>query len=552
MVSQNKVRMESRFLEPCMRLIKAINRNIVFFISLTGSFLFHLIIAWLPLERSEGYFLLRGNGPLMDDSYIIFKISKDFIDWLAGFAPSFELTTGVQPLIALLYTPFFQLFWDDKELPIHCALSLNAFIGFFAHVSLYCLVRKIVSRSVATFLTSIWIWSPYSMNLAVNGMETSLASLLLFLSINYYWHINQASVNKSRPWILLGILLGIGFLTRVDLGLLGAAFALDQVWTAIRDAYASHAVGRRVRNILLCGLTALAIASPWLIFTFVSTGTIIPISGRAVHQITSIFINHLNPHHPGFAITIFDHFINELLTYLPLITLSHHALWQLFIAGLGLVGLILAVTNKQLRTLVRPVWIFQMLILCAYIVFIGGFWHLYRYLYPFFTLLLLLYAVSIGFLESRIKSKPWILSTALFIGFAAYLYCYGLLYCTNWSTNCPPRHLSAALFARDRIPPKVTVGGFQSGVLSYWLENPVINLDGVTNKDAYFHLKNKTMAAYLDEQQIAYLVEEVFLFDMFDKYLGGQLSNNYVMVDLKTDRRLRLGCTKLGIYKRRR
>jgi len=536
-------------MENLLRLIAIIKRNIIFSISATGALILHLVIAWLPLDRLEGYFLLKGNGPLMDDSYIFFKISRDLAAWFTGCSPSFQLTTGVQPLIAFLYTPFFQLFLNNKEFPIHCALSLNAVLGFVAGIFLYNLLRKIVSRSIATFLVSIWIWSPYSMNLTVNGMETPLASLLLFISLLYYWQINQASVDKSRPWFLLGVLLGFGFWTRVDLGLLGVAFVLDQVWLSITDRCYSRSL--RVRNILLCGLTALAIALPWMIYTFVSTGTVIPISGRAVHQITSIFLHHKNPNHPGFAFMIFGHFKKEFLAYLPLIALSKHNLWQLFIVGLSLVGFILAVMHKQLRILLRPVWIFQILILVSYIVFIGGFWHLYRYLYPVYTLMLMLYAITMGSLESRIKLKPWIVSTMLFILFIPYAYCYTSLYYNNWSKDCPPRHLSFALFAKDRIPPNAKVGGFQSGSLSYWLDSPVINLDGVTNKDAYRHLKNKTMDGYLEEQEIDYLVEEVFLFGMFDKYLGGQLSRHYTLVSVKTDERLRRGCKKVGVYKRK-
>jgi hypothetical protein len=536
-------------MEYLLKLVSITKRNIIFSISATGALVLHLIIAWLPLDRLEGYFLLRGNGPLMDDSYIFFKISKDLAEWFAGFAPSFQLTTGVQPLIAFLYTPLFHLFWNSKELPIHFALSLNAILGFCANVLLYSLLRKIVSRSIATFLISIWIWSPYVMNQSVNGMETTLALLLLLVTLNYYWQINQVSINKSLPWLLLGVFLGIGFWTRVDLGLLGIAFVLDQAWRIIKDGCSARSL--RVRNILVCSLTALAIAAPWMIYTFVSTGTIIPISGRAVHQITSIFLHHQHPNHPGFPFMIFGHFKDEFLTYLPLIVLSKHKLWQLFISALSLVGFILAVMNKQLRILLRPVWIFQILILVSYIVFIGGFWHLYRYFYPVYTLMLFLQAVTMLYVESKIKLKPWTINTLLFILFIPYAYSYTVQYYNNWSKDSPPRHLSAALFAKDRIPPKAKVGGFQSGSLSYWLDTPIINLDGVTNKAAYLHLKNKTMDAYLEEQDIDYLVEEVFLFGIFDKYLGGQLSKHYTLVNVKTDKRLRQGCERLAVYKRK-
>jgi hypothetical protein len=54
----------------------------------------------------------------------------------------------------------------------------------------------------------------------------------------------------------------------------------------------------------------------------------------------------------------------------------------------------------------------------------------------------------------------------------------------------------------------------------------------------------------LKEQEIDYVVEEVFLFEMWDEYLGGQLSQLYDMVTLKREKLLREANSKLGIYKR--
>lgn len=119
---------------------------------------------------------------------------------------------------------------------------------------------------------------------------------------------------------------------------------------------------------------------------------------------------------------------------------------------------------------------------------------------------------------------------------------------------CPkhhPRYLSGALFAKSHIPPDAKVGTFQSGCLSYWLPNQIINLDGVTNKEAYLHLKNKTLGIYLDEQQIDYLVEEVFLFNRWDNYLNKQLSKHYTRIALNQGGQLHRDWEKWGIYKRK-
>jgi hypothetical protein len=71
------------------------------------------------------------------------------------------------------------------------------------------------------------------------------------------------------------------------------------------------------------------------------------------------------------------------------------------------------------------------------------------------------------------------------------------------------------------------------------------------NEDAYVHLKNKTMDVYLKNQQIDYLVEESVLFEMWDRYLGGQLSRDYVLISRKREKALPRLWQKSAIYKRR-
>ena len=532
------------------RLVHMVIRNVIFSTSVTGAFILHLVLAWQPLDRLEGFRLITGNGPLMDDSYIFFKISKDLAAWFAGCAPSFQLTSGFQPLIAILYTPFFQLFWNDQELPIHLALSLNALLGFAATVLLYRLLKNVASRSIAAFLISVWIWSPYVMYQSINGMETTLALLMVLIAVSYYWQITQRSPDEIRPWCFLGLILGIGFWARVDIAMLGVAIALDQIWLAISKD--RHLLMLRLRNIFLFSVTALLIASPWIVFTIADTGAMLPISGRAVRLVTSVLFDFRHPGHRDFIFLMYMYFKKELFAFQPLAALTHHPLWPSLITALSLAGFFLALRNTRLRGLLRPLWIFQIIIVLSYILFIGGFWHLNRYLYPVFTLMLFLHVTTLGYAQSKLRLKALPAGIVLAAIFAVYIFSYAAQYRSQWSIQLPARYLSASLFARERVPPNTKVGTFQSGCHSYWLDNRVVNLDGVVNRDAYFSLYSKTMDHYLEEQEIDYLVEEVFLFKMWDEYLGGQLSRNYEMVDLKIEKKLGEANSKLGIYKRKR
>ena len=532
-----------------MKLIRNIKDNLIFSLSATGALILHLVLAWQPLDRLERFRLITGNGPLMDDSYIFFKISKDIADWVAGFSPSFPLTSGFQPLIAFLYYPFFQLFWDSKELPVHLALSLNALLGFAATILLYRLLKNIAGRSIAAFLISVWIWSPYVMYQSINGMETTLALLMVLIVIRYYWQMTERTPGEIRPWCMLGLMLGIGFWTRVDIAMLGVAIAIDQLWLGLsRDR---QVLPLRLRNILFCAVTALLVASPWIVFTIVDTGAILPISGRAVRLVTGVLFDFRHPGHRDFISLMYMYFKKELFAFQPLAALMHYPLWPLFITALSLAGLFLTLLNKRMRGLLRPLLIFQAILVLSYILFIGGFWHLNRYLYPVFTLLLFLHAATLVYAQSKLRLKALPGGITLSIICAVYIFSYAAQYRSQWSMQLPARYLSASLFAREHVPPGIKVGTFQSGCHSYWLDNRVVNLDGVVNRDAYFSLYAKTMDSYLETEGIDYLVEEVFLFKMWDEYLGGQLSRSYDMVDMRVENKLGEANSKLGIYKRR-
>ena len=531
------------------KLFHLIERNAIFSISLVGSFILNLFFVWQPLDRLEGFCLSRNNGPLIDDSYIFFKISSDLADWFSGFSPTVQLTSGFQPLIALLYSPFFHLFWNQKEFPIHLALSLNALLGLLAAVLFYCLLQKFVSKAIATFLISLWIWSPYVMNQTANGMETILAFLILLIVINYYWQINDRIHSKFHSWLLLGLLIGVGFWARVDLGMLGLAIVLDQFWLMTQNGKNMRLL--RLRNILLCSVGALIVASPWIAFTFMRTGSVIPISGKAVHQITAILLDRINPNHPGFPVMMLSFLKKELLLNHPFSALSKNTVWQLFTLGLSIIGLILALRDRQLRFRLRSIWIFQVLISVSYILFVGGYWHLYRYLYPVLSLMLLFQAVTLRFLETKLVVKKGVLIAILLLLSIPFALSYASQYRLLWSRDYPPRFLAATRYVKDTIPPTAKIGAFQSGCLSYWLDNEVTNLDGVINEDAYLHLKNKTLEIYLNELQIDYIVEEVYLFKMWDTYLGKQLSKHYTNIAIKKNHQEPRSLYDWGIYIRK-
>ena len=68
-------------------------------------------------------------------------------------------------------------------------------------------------------------------------------------------------------------------------------------------------------------------------------------------------------------------------------------------------------------------------------------------------------------------------------------------------------HLRAATLIRHGLAPHQRIGAFNAGILGYFSERPVVNLDGVVNSDALDALRHKRLYTYLEQHHIRYLVD---------------------------------------------
>jgi hypothetical protein len=65
----------------------------------------------------------------------------------------------------------------------------------------------------------------------------------------------------------------------------------------------------------------------------------------------------------------------------------------------------------------------------------------------------------------------------------------------------------AAQDISQSLPPGTKIGMFNAGVLGYYASQTIVNLDGVVNTSAYQALHQHQMGAYLQEQQIPYVLD---------------------------------------------
>lgn len=174
-----------------------------------------------------------------------------------GFSSPFVQDTGptawVAPLYPLLVAAVFKLFGVYSNLSAIVLLGIQSLMAAITGSAIYGLARRTLGQRVA--LLSAWIWtvSPIFFRWPTSWIWDFAASALLLATIMIVT-LDAASENRSRTWIVLGILWGVTALTNPALlSLLPFSYA-----------YAFFPrTPRPWKNALLSAALCCAIVLPW-------------------------------------------------------------------------------------------------------------------------------------------------------------------------------------------------------------------------------------------------------------------------------------------------
>lgn len=218
------------------------------------------------------------GGPLRwlfptEDGYLMLTVARNLalgrgLSTAAGLIP----TNGVQPLFAGLQALVFRLTGGGREAGLVGVLVFEILI---ACASWFALRRLLVHRSIgmthdrAGLVAAVWFAAPATVLHGMNGLETGLVTLLILVAARSWCGLATVQAPSGGAAARLGLLLGIAFLARNDVVLLGATLALFLV---LRGA---------CRPALAMVSSALAVGLPWVAYNVLAFGSIVPVSGTA-------------------------------------------------------------------------------------------------------------------------------------------------------------------------------------------------------------------------------------------------------------------------------
>lgn len=258
-VAQERIR--SAF-EPPTRLVCAV--PVWVWLGLAPALVLRLVVAWSSVEIS---FALS----VPDDAYYYFTIARNIAGGQGFTFDGLAPTNGFHPLWMVLITPLWLVARSSATLPVQLALTLGAVLDLGTMLGIWTLALELTGKRLpAGAAVLVYAWNPYNLAASVNGLETSLGSLLLVSWLGAYWRMRLRPRLRWSSWLALGVLSALLLLTRTDYALILIPCSIDLLWRQRRQLQNAWA-----------GVLGGAIWLPWLLWNWTTFGTLAQVSGKA-------------------------------------------------------------------------------------------------------------------------------------------------------------------------------------------------------------------------------------------------------------------------------
>ena len=531
-----------------------LKENKIFFLLLILIFIGYFSLAFQPIEKLLANFA--------DDAFYYFKTASNIA---GGFGPTFDgenMTNGYHPLWMGVNVLIYYLIPNDKILPIRIVLGLSVLL-FFATTLL---VWKIISRWssdkwIRMFLVLVYALNPWNSSIYFNGLETPLALFLLVLLFFLFLKILEKKENHIKDFILLGAVMGLVILTKLDYGLFAAAIFFYFIWNWNRFLW---------KPLFAFAIPAALIAAPWFLYNYFYFGALIPASG-----LSYTLVNHRLWFYKERSLvyiilwSVYNFFgtiaFNLKTIGIPVFYSGYDLIRSFFSFAAVFVPIILAslyffikkkdqwnnfwrefLNSAEGRALiVFSIAFMGLATVHGAIRWSGREWYFASF--QFFTVIFLAIVLSRSALVSYKKIIAAILGILLAISFY-----YSWVDFTSQKGNQSEMY-QVAIWMKDNLPANARIAAFNSGIHGYFSGHFVMNSDGMINNSAYEAMKNNSLWELFKKERIDYIADyEITLTYRYKSFLGvDNLFDRLQKIDLPSDidRSGDYGGSHIGIYK---
>lgn len=450
----------------------------LFWLTLSAGLIIRLIIIFQP----EANLLTRWGS---DDLYYYSQIAGHVASGDGFTFDGLHYTNGFQPLFLFVLIPFGKWMLNDWYTSwIIVSLVVTA-LSVLTCFQLRKWAREMGwSEWLAAILPAVFILHPKILSVTFNGTEGALSFLMLVLALRAFVWMKE----KKRLWQSI-VVFSLFVITRMEFSLILfflAAFALIQ--------------GQSLRRWMFVAIGPIVTFTTWLAVNFISLGHIMPSSGqaKAIHAAWYKF-----PFFEGFKGAVGTVFYAE-------------SALSFVVIGLTFIGLYALVRKKDrnLLGLLLCLGLVSLVLMVITIKTLHGFrdW----YFVPQFLIVVIVAAHGVEWFVSENRLYLWVLPVVMVMLWGE----------ANWK----PRSFDGQFVIascediRKIVPKGEKIGVYNAGLPSACLgsQYTVVNMDGVVNNDVLKYLKKGELEEYIDDNQIAYLFDNVESLKFFqDRGLSG-------------------------------
>jgi hypothetical protein len=454
--------------------------------------------------------------PLVDDSYYYFTLGQNIAAGRGTMIDDFHVTTAFQPLWGALSGIVFSI-WEGTD-GIRALQSISMMVNLITFFVIYVLTLRITKNDiVALFSAGIWYLAPIPMQFSMSAMELPIAILFPLLLMFLLYGVYERGSVTTQFLVLFGVVSGISFLARVETSILAALCGMALMIAPPTGS--DRTLRARIRAPLIIGGVAFVVLIPWFIFSLTVSGSIIPDSGGALRVwANAIFTRGYNVVTQWEIVQSYMEALKlNIYTLSPMMMQPWYRLqahW-IVIGVLALIFVVRRVTGWQLF-FVGIAW--TMILFVAFSFFVPAAWYFQRYAMPSATVMnVLIVAMSLPFLIRLTRNRRWL---GLMIAGGLVLYASPGVF-NHWRMVYINKDLRLAFSRGDtadglihaimwlnaNAQPGEIAASWGSGMITFYSDLPVVNLDGVVNRDASRAQAAGETWAYLCDFGVTYVVD---------------------------------------------
>lgn len=494
-----------------MELRSRFSRILLVLISLP--FVLRFILVWQDLER------LSKAGPLLeDDFYYYLNIARNVVRGRGFSADGETVTTGFQVLHELFCVAVTAIVGTEHHIAFRVVLTSQVLLSCASAYGVFRLVKHLFGFQEALLSTLLFSWWIPFLRHGNNGLETPLLIAL------FIWILYEIVKFEGEAGIatMIGMLIGVAVLTRIDAVAMGGAVTLYALITAVRSR-----TGKRWWRLLFWtsgGVIAGLIVTVTLNLSI--NGSVVQDSGMAMRELALLYSSGFGVEVDPFnaikriaGVLIDDHLFMQLIRHVDGVR------WLLFaVVGLAVPLLCVVLYKKGSESARALLWIVALSgisLSLFYALVVPAYWFYSRYLFP----------VSIGVFLLTIPTLLSIVLRSTRLRMPIILAFGGCVIATWmfqwWSLMTIPlnsiadgelrgRELSQTRVCHNydiakwinlNLPPETRLAMWQGGLVAYLIPHHLIHLDGVVNGEARRARKENALDHYLCSRGVGYLID---------------------------------------------